>query len=119
MGAIPAARLYHTQYRELPPPTPPGTYHQTIYESDISKGLEIMRCSKKVPKSVTHDGTRGRTESSCSSRYIYIYSYMGHTLVTGTGQFTQCQFTQMYEHLALSFPAEPSLSISKGMLIIP
>ena len=24
MGAIPAARLYHTQYRELPPP--PGMY---------------------------------------------------------------------------------------------
>ena len=23
MGAIPAARLYHTQYRELPPPPPP------------------------------------------------------------------------------------------------
>ena len=22
MGAIPAARLYHTKYRELPPPTP-------------------------------------------------------------------------------------------------
>ena len=22
MGAIPAARLYHTNYRELPPPTP-------------------------------------------------------------------------------------------------
>ena len=34
--------------------------HQTIYESDPSKGLEIMRCSNKVPKSVTHDVTRGR-----------------------------------------------------------
>ena len=24
-------------------------YHQTIYESDPPKGLEIMRCSNKVP----------------------------------------------------------------------
>ena len=36
------------------------TYHQTIYESDPSKGLEIMRCSNKVPKSVAHDVARGR-----------------------------------------------------------
>ena len=28
-----------------------------------SKGLEIMRCSNKVPKSATH-ATRGRTDSS-------------------------------------------------------
>ena len=26
MGAIPAARLYHTKYRELPPPPPPGKH---------------------------------------------------------------------------------------------
>ena len=26
--------------------------HQTLYESDPSKGLEITRCSNKVPKSV-------------------------------------------------------------------
>ena len=26
MGAIPAARLYHTQYRELPPPPPVDTH---------------------------------------------------------------------------------------------
>ena len=39
------------------------TYHQTIYESDLSKGLDIMRCSNnKVPKSVTHNVTRGRTD---------------------------------------------------------
>ena len=37
------------------------TYHQNIYESDPSKGLEIMRCPNKVPKSVTHDVTRRRT----------------------------------------------------------
>ena len=38
----------------------PHTYHQTIYESDLSKGLEIMRCSNKEPKSVTHDVIRGK-----------------------------------------------------------
>ena len=32
----------------------------TVYDSDPSKCLEIMRCSNKVPKSVTHDVTRGR-----------------------------------------------------------
>ena len=26
------------------------TYHQTIYESDPSNDLEILRCSNKVPK---------------------------------------------------------------------
>ena len=36
------------------------TYHQTIYESDPSNGIEIIRCSYKVPKSVTHDVTRER-----------------------------------------------------------
>ena len=56
------------------------TYHQTIYESDLSNGLEIMRCSNKVPKSVTHDVTRGRTDSSYSSMLLDIYSYMGYTL---------------------------------------
>ena len=35
------------------------TYHQTIYDAEPSKGLEIMRCSNKVSKSVTHDVTRG------------------------------------------------------------
>ena len=34
--------------------------HLTIYKSDPSKGLEILRCSNKVPKSVKHDVTRGR-----------------------------------------------------------
>ena len=33
-------------------------YHQNIYESDQSKGLEMMRCSNTVPKSGTHDVTR-------------------------------------------------------------
>ena len=28
------------------------TYHQTIYESDLFKGLEIMRCSNKVPMQI-------------------------------------------------------------------
>ena len=32
-----------------------------------SKGLEIMRCSNKVPKRVTHSITRGLTDSSCYS----------------------------------------------------
>ena len=33
MGAIPAARLYHTKYRELPlPPTSPGTKYCIIFE---------------------------------------------------------------------------------------
>ena len=36
------------------------TYHQTICESYPFKGLEIMRCSNKMPKSVIHDVTRGR-----------------------------------------------------------
>ena len=84
------------------------TYHQTIYESDPSKGLEIMRCSNKVPKSVAHDVTRGKTDSSYSS-----LSYMGHTLATGTGQ---CH--QTYKHLTLSLLAESSRSISIGMLIV-
>ena len=76
--------------------------------------LEIIRCSNKVPK--THDVTRGRTDSSYSNIEIYIYtcSYMGYTLTTGTGQFPQT-----YTHLALSLPAELSLSISIGMLITP
>ena len=47
------------------------TYHQIICISDLSKGLEIMRCSNKVPKSVTHDVTRGRTDNSYSSMYIW------------------------------------------------
>ena len=34
------------------------------HESDASKDLDMMRCSNKVPKSVTHDFTRGRTDSS-------------------------------------------------------
>ena len=71
--------------------------HQTICESDPSNGLEIMWCSNKVPES----GTRGRADSSYSSIEIYIYSYMDHTLATGTGQFPQT-----YKHLALSLPAE-------------
>ena len=40
------------------------TYHQTIYEADPSKDLEKTKCSNKVPKSVTHDVTRGWTDSS-------------------------------------------------------
>ena len=41
-----------------------------IYGSDPSKGLEIMRCSNKVPKSVTHDVTCRWTDSSCYSIQI-------------------------------------------------
>ena len=42
MGAIPAARLYHTKYRELPPP-PRGQYLdidiKLLYQSDKTLGL--------------------------------------------------------------------------------
>ena len=30
MGAIPAARLYHTKYRGLPPPRPGGTVQAIV-----------------------------------------------------------------------------------------
>ena len=45
----------------------PIPIYQTVYEFDLSKGLEIMRCSYKVPKSVTHDVTFGGTNSSYPS----------------------------------------------------
>ena len=57
----------------VPRKTLDHTYHKTIYESDPSYGLEIMRCSNKVPKSITLDITRGRMDSSYSSILIYIY----------------------------------------------
>ena len=39
-------------------------------QSDLSKGLEKMRCTNKVPKSVTHDVTRGRKDSSYSVEMV-------------------------------------------------
>ena len=45
-----------------------NTYHQTIYKFDPFKGLEIMKCSNKVPKRVTHDVTRGRKPGASLGR---------------------------------------------------
>ena len=47
MGAIPAAHLYHTKYRELPPPPPPGHI-----VNKISQNLAHLEASsKKIIKS--------------------------------------------------------------------
>ena len=49
------------------------TYHQTIYESDPSKGLEIIRCSNKVPKTVRKTlHVEGRTDLILVYRFTYI-----------------------------------------------
>ena len=48
------------------------TYRQIIYESDPSKGLEIMRCSNKVPKSVMHDVTRGWKDSPLDFKHLFL-----------------------------------------------
>ena len=48
------------------------TYRQPIYKSDLSKGLKIMRCSNKVPKSVTHAlHVEGRTALILVCRFTY------------------------------------------------
>ena len=64
-----------------------------------------MKCPKALRKTLH---VEGRTALILVCRF----TYMGHTLATGSGQFPQT-----YKHLVLSLPAESSRSISIGMLI--
>ena len=84
MGAIPAARLYHTKYRELTPP-PPHPRVLTLFKKLLSlkPALNLRRYELSLPTSCTfrfttlsvvHFGCRHMTLSCDLHCHVYPFS---------------------------------------------